>query len=280
MIQVEIHIPRPFLTLSIIAAVGGLLWMNPAAISDAMGGNGQNTAQAVHDAETDIQRLREEQEVLSRREQILRADVEALEMALSTSNSDVLSLQLLDTRDRLLELLQDKQAAEQEILVSLHEIWEAQGVAIAASRTTGGTEVPYFDWPVEPTLGVSAHFHDDTYLKRFGMEHQAIDIPVLQGSVVYAAADGVIEKVSDNGLGYSSLVIAHGGGYATLYGHVSGFLVKEGQKVYAGDPVALSGGTPGTKGAGRMTTGAHLHFELILDGTHVDPLPYLPEYSL
>ncbi len=279
MIQIDIHIPRPFLTLSIVAAVGGFMWMNPTVISDAMGGSDQ-AAYVVQDAEQDIQRLREEQEVLSRREQILRTDLEALEMALSTSNSDALSLQLLDTRDRLLELLQDKQAAEQEILVSLHEIWEAQGVAIAVSRTTGGTEVPYFDWPVEPTLGISAHFQDDSYFKRFGMQHQAVDIPVIQGSMVYAAADGIIEKVSDNGKGYSSLIIVHSGGYATLYGHVSGFLVKEGQKVYAGDPVALSGGIPGTSGAGRMTTGAHLHFELILDGTHVDPLPYLPEYSL
>jgi murein DD-endopeptidase MepM/ murein hydrolase activator NlpD len=95
---------------------------------------------------------------------------------------------------------------------------------------------------------------------------------------VAAAADGVIAKVSDNGMGFSSLVIRHEGGFATLYGHVSGFLVQEGQHVRAGDPVALSGGQPGTKGAGKMTTGSHLHFEVTKSGIHVDPLTYLPEW--
>jgi murein DD-endopeptidase MepM/ murein hydrolase activator NlpD len=71
------------------------------------------------------------------------------------------------------------------------------------------------------------------------------------------------------------VTIRHDNGLATLYGHVSGFLVQEGQRVRAGDPIALSGGTPGTKGAGRLTTGAHLHFEVYLDGKKVDPLEYL-----
>ena len=64
-----------------------------------------------------------------------------------------------------------------------------------------------------------------------------------------------------------------------MYGHISGFLVEERQKVRAGDAVALSGGRPGTKGAGRLTTGAHLHFEVLKDGTQVNPLQYLPEAS-
>ena len=84
-------------------------------------------------------------------------------------------------------------------------------------------------------------------------------------------------KVSDKGMGFNSLVIKHAGGYATLYGHVSKFLVSEGQTVHAGDPVALSGGTPGTAGAGMMTTGPHLHLAMYKDGEVVDPLPLLPQ---
>ncbi len=278
MVQIDIHIPRPLLTLGIIAAVSGFVWSNGTPLSaDAVGGGTADAAYEVQEAESTIRRLREEQDVLSRRESILRAELDALEQELSQTDNQMLIIKLLDTRERLLALLDDREAAEQEILLSLRQIWDAQGIAITASKIADDGVMPEFFWPVEPTLGVSARFHDTGYRKRFGMEHNAIDIPVLQGSVVFAAADGVVEKVSDNGLGYSSLVIRHSGGYATLYGHVSGFLVEEGDQVRAGDPVVLSGGTPGTEGAGRMTTGAHLHFEVIHSGSHLDPLTVLPE---
>ncbi len=277
MVQIDIHIPRPFLTLGIIAAVSGLAWSGTSPLSaDAVGGGTKDAAYEVQEAESNIRRLREEQDVLSRREQILRGELEAIEQELTQTDNQILIIKLLDTRERLLRLLDDREAAEQEILLSLRQIWDAQGVAITASQFADNGVMPEFLWPVEPTLGVSATFHDEGYHKRFGMEHNAIDIPVLQGSVVFAAADGVVEKVSDNGLGYSSLVIRHSGGYATLYGHVSGFLVEEGDQVRAGDPIVFSGGTPGTKGAGRMTTGAHLHFEVLHSGAHVDPLTVLP----
>ena len=62
----------------------------------------------------------------------------------------------------------------------------------------------------------------------------------------------------------------------TVYGHVSSFLVEEGDLVRPDDIIALTGGTPGTKGSGLMTTGAHLHFEIYENGEHQDPLAYLP----
>lgn len=71
-------------------------------------------------------------------------------------------------------------------------------------------------------------------------------------------------------------MIAHEGGFMTLYGHVSAFKVGQGQKVHTGDIIALSGATPGTKGAGFMTTGPHLHFEILKNQKRVDPLYYLP----
>jgi murein DD-endopeptidase MepM/ murein hydrolase activator NlpD len=52
--------------------------------------------------------------------------------------------------------------------------------------------------------------------------------------------------------------------------------VEEGQLVQPGDVIGLSGGAPGTRGAGWMTTGAHLHFEVLENGEHVDPLDHLP----
>jgi murein DD-endopeptidase MepM/ murein hydrolase activator NlpD len=277
MLQIDIDIPRPWLTLSIVAATVMFVWQGVDSVpADATGGSGETEAMTVHEAEEDVKKLREKQDVLDRREEILRADLAALEEELERTQSQQIAAQLVAAREELLALLEDRREAESQILISLQQIWEAQGVAVTASRLMDGEIAPAFDWPVEPTLGISAGFHDEAYHKRFGMEHNAVDIPVLQGSTVYAAAAGAVVKVSDNGKGYNSIVISHDGGFSTLYGHVSAFLVKEGDAVRAGQAIALSGGTPGTNGAGRMTTGAHLHFEVIRQGVHVDPLQYLP----
>jgi len=77
-------------------------------------------------------------------------------------------------------------------------------------------------------------------------------------------------------MGFNSLVIRHANGMTSMFGHVQAFLVQEGDEVRGGEPVAESGGTPGTKGAGHLTTGPHLHLEFMKDGVAVDPLEYLP----
>ena len=136
--------------------------------------------------------------------------------------------------------------------------------------------IPRVLWPASPARGITAYYHDSGYRARFGVTHQAIDFRLTQGSRVAAAAPGIIYKAKDNGLGYSYITIAHPGSLATVYGHMSKILVKEGDVVRAGDLIGLSGGIPGTKGAGYMTTGAHMHFEVIDQGEHVDPLDYLP----
>lgn len=135
-------------------------------------------------------------------------------------------------------------------------------------------------WPVEPKRGISAYFRDASYVAVFGVGHNAIDVPTSQGTTIRAPAEGVVYKVRDNGYGYSYLILAHKGGYTTVYGHVSGFLVESGEKVRAGQAIALSGATPGTKGAGYMTTGAHLHFEVMKGGKYIDPLFFLPLAAL
>jgi murein DD-endopeptidase MepM/ murein hydrolase activator NlpD len=275
--HIEIHIPRPGMTFAVIGAfIAGGMWFG-GAIPTAVGGTGTTTAQVVRNAEEDVRRLRLEQNVLERREEILRADLEALEQEAMYNRDPQVEMEMNETRQSLIALIQDKQGGEQEILTSLRQIWEAQGYAQLASRGSSDPNATIsLLWPVAPDLGVSAFFEDAGYRRRFGMDHHAIDIPANQNTIVNAAADGVVEKVADNGMGFNSLVIRHADGFSTMYGHVSSFLVREGDRVYAGDPVALSGGRPGTPGAGKMTTGAHLHLELHKDGKQVDPLRFLP----
>lgn len=130
-------------------------------------------------------------------------------------------------------------------------------------------------WPVNPNHGISAFYRDPAYRNRFGVDHQAVDIPTNQGSEIHAPKDGIVYKTKDNGMGYSYIILSHKGQLMTVYGHVSSIMVKEGDTVTAGSVIGLSGGMPGTTGAGYMTTGAHLHFEVLFKGQHVDPLDYL-----
>lgn len=131
-------------------------------------------------------------------------------------------------------------------------------------------------WPVSPDKGISATFHDASYKKRFGMQHNAIDIPAPQGTDILAPADGYVYKTVDNGLGYSYIIILHRNNVRTVYGHVSKFLVSPGDMVVAGEAIGKVGGTPGTKGAGKMTTGPHLHFEVLVNEVYKNPEMYLP----
>lgn len=142
-------------------------------------------------------------------------------------------------------------------------------------RHASAADTPAFSWPVYGR--VSAGFLNKPYVARFGVQHYGADLVVPQGTPVGSAADGVVFLVRDGGAtGYTYVLIGHRDGYATLYGHLSETLVQAGQEVAAGETIGLSGGKPGTRGAGPMTTASHLHFEVIQNGVNVDPLGVLP----
>lgn len=144
------------------------------------------------------------------------------------------------------------------------------------ARSTGKVhELSPLSWPVSPMLGISATFRDPSYSRRFRRSHEGIDIPVGQGTQIRAPADGFVDRIADNGLGYSFIRLIHDNGLVTLYGHVSGTFVSEGQRVRRGDTLGLTGGRPGSRGAGLLTTGPHLHLEVFEHGTHTDPLKFL-----
>lgn len=106
--------------------------------------------------------------------------------------------------------------------------------------------------------------------QRDGYKHQGIDLPVAQGTPVFATQDGQVIFASNAGA-YGNLVkINHGAGTETRYGHLSRFAVEDGASVKKGDIIGYSGGKPGTPGAGR-STGAHLHYEVRVNGKPVDP---------
>jgi murein DD-endopeptidase MepM/ murein hydrolase activator NlpD len=98
--------------------------------------------------------------------------------------------------------------------------------------------------------------------------HRGLDFSVPLGTPVRATADGVVVAMkNESGLG-KVVKVDHGNGVTTVYAHLSGWLVKTGQKVRRGDVIARSGST------GRSTA-PHLHYEVQVSGRHVSPLPYV-----
>ena len=135
---------------------------------------------------------------------------------------------------------------------------------------------PLFQWPVASKF-ITARFREEAYKDVFHTDHNGIDLRAAQGTKVRASADGIVHRVQRGGTyGYSYVLIAHSQGYATLYGHLSDIHVQPGQHVGQGQVIGLSGGTPGTVGAGPMTTGPHLHFEVFFDSQYVNPTSVLP----
>ena len=98
--------------------------------------------------------------------------------------------------------------------------------------------------------------------------HAGLDIGAAHGTNIYAAAAGTVLVSGWNTGGYGNyVVIDHGGGLTTLYAHCSSLLVSAGQKVSRGQVIAKVGSTG-------MSTGPHLHFEVLKNGSHTDPNAY------
>jgi murein DD-endopeptidase MepM/ murein hydrolase activator NlpD len=114
--------------------------------------------------------------------------------------------------------------------------------------------------------GFGYRFHPILKYRRL---HSGIDLTARQGTPVYSTADGVVRVAGRNPQGYGGygvvVVVDHGFGFQTLYAHMSGVKVKVGQKVKRGEQVGMVGSTG-------MSSGAHLHYEVIQNGKKVDPV--------
>jgi murein DD-endopeptidase MepM/ murein hydrolase activator NlpD len=98
--------------------------------------------------------------------------------------------------------------------------------------------------------------------------HTGIDISAEKGQPVYATADGVVQSAAYTGDYGNLIILKHAFGLATRYGHLSGYRVKVGDSVTRGDVIGFIGST------GR-STGAHLHYEILVNGQLMNPLQLL-----
>jgi murein DD-endopeptidase MepM/ murein hydrolase activator NlpD len=165
-------------------------------------------------------------------------------------------------------------AAAMQAVWTQVQLW-SQSNNVGTIPTSAGHSTRFrFIWPepqatISQPFGPSAFWYEPAY-GGYSHFHTGIDLVEPFGSPVYAADDGVVALVGSSSSGYGNyVVIAHSGGWDTLYGHLSTSVVKVGQLVTQGQVVGLEGSTGNS-------TGAHVHFELRINQRPVDPRPYLP----
>ena len=116
--------------------------------------------------------------------------------------------------------------------------------------------------------GFGMRFHPILKYRRL---HSGIDMAARQGTPIYATGDGVVRVAARNPQGFGGYgivaVIDHGFGFQTLYAHMASVTVRPGRHVKRGEQI-------GTVGSTGMSSGSHLHYEVILNGKKVDPVYY------
>jgi murein DD-endopeptidase MepM/ murein hydrolase activator NlpD len=184
------------------------------------------------------------------------------------ANIEAEAVAQLNTIDRLksnrqaLSLAEDRLAEDSRRLsqIILAKVQPYDGLILPPGTgqlmyPTVGPVTSNFGWRTHPILGT----------ERF---HSGIDFGADYGSLVYASAQGRVIYADWYGGYGNAVIIDHGNGMTTLYGHCSELYVKDGDVVQKGQPISAVGSTG-------FSTGPHLHFELRANGEPVDPAAYL-----
>ena len=175
---------------------------------------------------------------------------------------------------RLNEAKQKGEITRQQYRTQLAEAQKTRDAAIEADRaskrgsrdSSGGNTTSGFNLPVSGAR-ITGQFGES----RPGHQHAGVDLAVPVGTRVGAAAAGTVIEAG-NLPGYGNVVIIdHGGGTITRYGHLSQIAARKGQQVGQGDEIGLSGGARGAPGSGD-SKGPHVHFEVRRNGRAVNPL--------
>jgi murein DD-endopeptidase MepM/ murein hydrolase activator NlpD len=201
--------------------------------------------------------LEEEQQQKQTKQDELEQQKDSVEtlQAQVASDNDALEAQidqLNEEADELTALLQQQQKSNQ-----------------ISSSTTSTYSGGIMAWPVPGYTSLSSQYGYRTHpilgTKKF---HSGLDIPAPKGTSIVAANDGTVIFSGVKG-GYGNcIMVDHGGGTVTLYGHCSSLVASVGQTVKRGETIAKVGSTG-------QSTGNHCHFEVRINGSTTNPTAYL-----
>jgi murein DD-endopeptidase MepM/ murein hydrolase activator NlpD len=219
-------------------------------------------ANLLNKQKTDVEQQKNEIALI--REQLLAQKADYQMQAQSQSeliqrlNGDRLALEAaqnqLDKDSKNLEVLIQQKVAAAQTKTNSRTSVIIRGTGVLAYPSNAPTSSP-FGWRMHPVLGY----------RRF---HSGLDFAAGYGSTIRAADSGIVIFAGWYG-GYGrAVIINHGKGITTLYGHTSELYVSEGKTVERGQAIAAVGSTG-------LSTGPHLHFEVRQNGTPVNPADYL-----
>ncbi len=219
--------------------------------------------QQMTDAKTELENKKAEKEL----------NLEILENKQSEYNSKIaLRNQKINQIDSDVEAARAQADKEDAAMADLRNQLANMSQSGQASSTSSGPSVASYgsmQWPSATSKTITSpygsRFHPIQKRTKF---HTGIDIGAASGTAVLAAESGKVIMARWNG-GYGNcVVIDHGGGITTLYGHNSSIKVSVGQKVSKGQTIALVGSTGNS-------TGPHIHFEVLINGKYTDPMAYV-----
>jgi murein DD-endopeptidase MepM/ murein hydrolase activator NlpD len=200
----------------------------------------------------------------SRRNQLaaLQAQAQSHKSVVEAKRSERQSVsRTLDTRKREIQAQLDD--LDQKAQAAADAIWQLQQ---RSNRPSNGAFNPVY--PVRPVTITDVFGPRLHPILNVWRPHNGTDFAADTGQAVYAITDGEVIVAGWSDAGYGNLVVIdHGGGYASWYGHASQILVSVGQKVKAGQQITRAGSTG-------WATGPHLHLEIHVNGKPVDPMTF------
>ena len=201
----------------------------------------------------------------------------AQEAVVAVQEEKVESMQKMLSEKRALMESYVKDVKKQEQLIAANAKADQQVLNLISQQS--GSATPYYTgngklgWPVPAKKAASSslssgYVHRTNPVTGKSENHSGFDIPAPYGSAIVAAEAGKVTYSGwMSGYGYT-IIIDHGGGLRTLYGHNSSLVVSKGQMVTRGQTVSKCGSTG-------ISTGNHCHFSVLVNGAYVNPESYL-----
>ena len=229
----------------------------------------ERIAKRDHEVFDNVKTLRDAIATKKKRQDAIVNEVVALKAKRQIQEQDM-KLAMSKKQSVLNSLRQERSDLQEELAAMEAESARIEAQIRAYQKVSGGTISPYkgrFMLPVNGRFssGFGYRIHPISHVKKM---HTGQDIAASSGTTIHAAGPGVVISTGWRGGYGNTVIIDHGGGISTLYGHCSKIYAHSGQKVKAGESIAAVGSTG-------FSTGPHLHFEVRVNGSPVNPRKYL-----